>query len=57
VPVGTGEVDWRRFFDVVAAEGLAVDLMIEREAGGGRLEDIRTARVLVERERSARGPA
>jgi sugar phosphate isomerase/epimerase len=50
VPVGTGEVDWRRFFDVVAAKRLAVDLMIEREAGGDRAGDIRRARELVERE-------
>ncbi|HEX6884471.1 MAG TPA: sugar phosphate isomerase/epimerase family protein [Planctomycetota bacterium] len=57
VPVGTGEVDWGRFFDVVAARGLAVDLMIEREAGGRRLEDIRAAHALVERELAARRPA
>jgi len=57
VPVGTGEVDWPRFFEVVAARGLAVDLLIEREAGGRRLEDIRTARALVERELAARRPA
>jgi sugar phosphate isomerase/epimerase len=54
VRVGTGEVDWGRFFDVVAAQRLAVDLMIEREAGGARLDDVRAARVLVERELGAR---
>jgi sugar phosphate isomerase/epimerase len=54
VRVGTGEVDWRRFFDVVAQEGIAVDLMIEREAGGDRLDDVRAARELVERELRAR---
>jgi len=55
VPVGAGEVDWGGFFDVVAEKGLAVDLMIEREAGDDRLGDIRTARERVERERAARG--
>jgi len=54
VRVGTGEVDWGRFFDVVAAAELAVDLMIEREAGADRLDDVRAARELVERELRAR---
>jgi sugar phosphate isomerase/epimerase len=54
VPVGTGEVDWRRFFSVVTERELAVDLMIEREAGDDRVGDIRAARALVERERAAR---
>src|SRR6185436_20556563 len=57
VPVGTGEVDWARFFDVVAERRLAVDLLIEREAGDDRLGDIRRARALVERELAARGLA
>jgi hypothetical protein len=38
----------------VAEEELAVDLMIEREAGEERLDDIRAARELVERELLAR---
>jgi L-ribulose-5-phosphate 3-epimerase len=54
VAVGSGEVDWGRFFDVVAARKLAVDLLIEREAGAERIEDIRTARARVERELVAR---
>ena len=49
VPAGTGEVDWQRFFAVVARERLAVDFLIEREAGEERVADIRTARALVER--------
>ncbi len=48
VPVGTGEVDWRAFFGVIAERELSVDLMIEREAGSDRLGDIATARKLVE---------
>src|SRR5262245_7670013 len=57
VRAGTGEVDWGRFFDVVAEQELVVDLMIEREAGEDRLGDIRAARELVERELRARGLA
>lgn len=51
VPVGTGEVDWEAFFAVVDEHGLRCDLMIEREAGDRRVEDMRTARALVERLR------
>lgn len=47
VRVGTGEVAWRRFFATLARHGLAVDLMIEREAGDDRVGDIRAARELV----------
>lgn len=54
VAVGTGEVDWRAFFDVVAARDLRVDLMIEREAGDERVGDMRAARELVERELAVR---
>jgi L-ribulose-5-phosphate 3-epimerase len=50
VPVGTGEVNWKQFFAVVAARDLSVDLMIEREAGNDRVGDIVTARKLVEQE-------
>jgi sugar phosphate isomerase/epimerase len=50
VPVGRGEVDWQRFFDVVRQHGLEVDLLIEREAGTDRLADIRGARERVEAE-------
>jgi sugar phosphate isomerase/epimerase len=48
VPVGQGEVDWRAFFDVVAASSLDVDLMIEREAGRDRVHDVALAREQVE---------
>jgi sugar phosphate isomerase/epimerase len=48
VPVGTGEVDWSAFFEVLRAAGLGVDLMIEREAGDARVADMRTARGLLE---------
>jgi len=44
VVVGTGEVDWRRFFGVLDRIGYKGDLCIEREAGNQRVEDIRAAR-------------
>lgn len=45
-PVGQGSVDWKAFFAVVRARGLPVPLMIEREAGGRRTDDIRAAAAL-----------
>jgi sugar phosphate isomerase/epimerase len=54
VPVGSGEVDWGRFFDVLVAQGLAVDLVIEREAGVDRVGEVRAARERVERELASR---
>jgi sugar phosphate isomerase/epimerase len=44
VVVGTGEVDWKAFFDVLAQLGFAGNLCIEREAGQQRVADIRAAR-------------
>lgn len=49
VPVGTGEVDWKGFFQVLDEGGFAGPLCIEREAGSDRVGDIRTAREYVER--------
>ena len=43
VVVGTGEVDWRRFFEALSDLGYRGDLCIEREAGSQRVADIRTA--------------
>ena len=48
VPVGTGDVDWRSFFDVLHEHQIGCDLMIEREAGDQRVTDMRTARELLE---------
>ena len=48
VPVGTGEVRWSEFFEVLHAAGCGVDLMIEREAGDSRVRDMQTARELLE---------
>jgi sugar phosphate isomerase/epimerase len=48
VPVGTGAVDWRAFFTVLDDHDLVCDLMIEREAGEERVQDMRAARGLLE---------
>jgi L-ribulose-5-phosphate 3-epimerase len=44
VPAGTGEVDWRAFLRTLDQLGFQGNLAIEREAGGQRAADIRTAR-------------
>jgi L-ribulose-5-phosphate 3-epimerase len=49
VPAGTGEVDWPAFFAALKQLGYTGDLVIEREAGGRRLDDIRTACEVVEK--------
>lgn len=43
VAVGTGQVDWPRFFQVLGQHGYRADLVIEREAGDSRIEDVRKA--------------
>jgi L-ribulose-5-phosphate 3-epimerase len=48
VTVGTGEVDWRAFFQVLAELKFTGDLCIEREAGTQRVADIRAARTFLE---------
>ena len=48
MPVGAGTVDWREFFTVLDDHGLDCDLMIEREAGDERVQDMRLARGLLE---------
>jgi L-ribulose-5-phosphate 3-epimerase len=48
VIAGTGEVDWKSFFAVLADIGYAGNLCIEREAGSSRVADIAAARALVE---------
>ena len=47
VPVGAGEVNWHRFFDVIAGRGIECDLVIERESGEERTADVARARELV----------
>jgi sugar phosphate isomerase/epimerase len=49
VPAGTGAVDWPAFFATLRRRAPGVDLVIEREAGGRRIDDIRAAAELVRR--------
>lgn len=48
VPVGTGQVDWKKFLAVLREIQFAGPCCIEREAGPQRVADIVTARKLVE---------
>jgi L-ribulose-5-phosphate 3-epimerase len=48
VPAGTGQVDWKAFFQTLDELGFEGNLCIEREAGTQRVQDIRTARQMVE---------
>jgi len=49
VPVGSGDVDWPAFFAVLHDAEVSCDLVIEREAGQGRIPDMRAACELIER--------
>jgi L-ribulose-5-phosphate 3-epimerase len=49
VPAGTGEVDWHAFFATLGEINFAGHLVIEREAGAQREEDIRRAKEVVEK--------
>lgn len=49
VPAGTGAVDWPAFLAVIDDLNRPIDLVIEREAGGSRVDDIKTAAELVAR--------
>jgi sugar phosphate isomerase/epimerase len=44
VPVGTGDVDWRKFFSTLNEIQFTGNFVIEREAGNQRVADIRAAR-------------
>lgn len=46
-PAGTGEVDWDAFFEVVRERLPDRNLVIEREAGEERVEDVRSAARMV----------
>jgi sugar phosphate isomerase/epimerase len=47
VPVGQGDVSWPEFFETYHEKKIGCDLIIEREAGGRRLEEISAAVHLV----------
>lgn len=48
-PLGAGSVDWDGVFGVIASRLPDVDLIVEREAGPSRVEDVRTAVALASR--------
>jgi L-ribulose-5-phosphate 3-epimerase len=51
VVVGHGAVKWGQFFEAI--KGIPGNLLIEREAGDRRIEDVTTARGVIERETKA----
>jgi L-ribulose-5-phosphate 3-epimerase len=59
VVLGTGQVDWKAFFEALEGAGFTGNLCIEREAGSQREADIRAACEYVERlslQDESRGP-
>lgn len=46
-PAGRGDVDWDAFFGVYREAGLTCDLVVEREGGDARVEDVRAGAALV----------
>jgi sugar phosphate isomerase/epimerase len=48
VPAGHGEVDWKTFFSTLRQQNFSGPIVIEREAGTQRVEDIRAARKVAE---------
>ena len=48
VTAGTGQVDWRAFFNTLKGIGFKGDFVIEREAGNDRVGDIKKARQMVQ---------
>ena len=55
VPVGSGAVDWPSFFAAMSKLPRRVDLLVEREAGDQRAEDISTALDFIEATFSSDG--
>lgn len=51
VAAGTGAVDWNAYFTALAELPQRVDVLVEREAGEKRREDIRTALELIQSHR------
>ena len=56
VPVGTGDVDWDAFVEIVRSHPLEGDLVIEREAGEQRVEDVQRAHAEITRRLQREGP-
>ena len=49
VPIGSGDVDWGRFFEALRELGFAGDMAIEREAGNQRVADVCAGRDFLRR--------
>lgn len=49
VPAGSGKVNWAGFFATLSLAGYGGSYVIEREAGGSRIDDVVTARDLVKK--------
>ena len=49
VPAGKGDVDWPAFFSTLKKLKFAGPIVIEREAGTQRIEDVHTAKTVAER--------
>jgi sugar phosphate isomerase/epimerase len=49
MPAGRGAVDWPAFFEIAGSIEPPVSFIIEREAGGQRIEDVAAARDLIAR--------
>jgi L-ribulose-5-phosphate 3-epimerase len=50
VIAGQGQVDWDGFFACVRSLPEPIDVLIEREAGGQRVDDIKAAHILAKRQ-------
>lgn len=48
VVAGEGDVDWPSFFATIREQAPSANLVIEREAGGSRIADVRRAAILVQ---------
>ena len=47
VPVGEGAVDWPAFVEILTGGGFDGELILEREAGTARVDDLRSGAALL----------
>ena len=57
VPAGEGAVDWDQFFSLISTLPNVVNLVIEREAGSSRIDDIQKAVSMIGAYQSANSGA
>ena len=50
VVAGSGQIDWDAFFEIVHEMPQPIDVIIEREAGSQRVEDVRAAAMLAQKQ-------